>query len=134
LARDELSGDEGFRPSFLGHILVELLLDATLIAADLSRLDEYYQALQSIDRAIVANVVNAMATRTSEMLPIFIERFCSERFLYDYLEDAKLVWRLNHVMRRVKLPQLPESFAEILPVARTLVQSRQLELLTNESP
>src|SRR4051812_38665606 len=28
--RDALPGDEGFRPSFLGHIMVELLLDAVL--------------------------------------------------------------------------------------------------------
>jgi len=134
LAREHLTDDEGFRPSFLGHILVELLLDATLITADISRLDEYYRALERIDRTIVGAAVNAMATRTSELLPMFIERFCAERFLYDYLEDAKLVWRLNHVMRRVNLPQLPESFAAILPVARTQVQSRQVELLTASSP
>ena len=28
--RDVLPADDGFRPSFLGHVLVEILLDATL--------------------------------------------------------------------------------------------------------
>jgi hypothetical protein len=133
LARERLSDDEGFRPSFLGHILVELLLDATLIATDVSRLDEYYRALEGMDADVVGNAVNAMATRTSQLLPVFIKRFCAERFLYDYLEDAKLVWRLNHVMRRVNLPQLPESFANVLPGARRQVDARQVELLTRPS-
>jgi len=130
LAREQLPGDEGFRPSFLGHILVELLLDSTLIAADVSRLDEYYRALENIDRQAVADAINAMATRTSRSLSLFIDRFCAERFLYDYLEDAKLVWRLNHVMRRVGLPQLPESFVDVLPEARKQVHTRHVELLT----
>jgi len=130
LARDQLRDDQGFRPSFLGHILVELLLDATLIAADPPRLDDYYRALESLDRNAVAAAINAMATRQSSLIEVFIDRFCAERFLYDYLEDAKLVWRLNHVMRRVGLPQLPESFVEILPTARDAVQARQVELLT----
>ena len=34
------------------------------------------------------------------MIPLF----CTERFLYDYLDDAKLLARLNRVMGRVKLP------------------------------
>src|SRR5262245_28151325 len=40
--RDALPGDEGFRPSFLGHILVELLLDSVLSEENPQRLDNYY--------------------------------------------------------------------------------------------
>src|SRR5688500_17142366 len=61
--RTWLSDDEGFRPSFLGHILVELLLDAELIRDEPEQLDRYYAALESLDVAFVAAAINSMATR-----------------------------------------------------------------------
>lgn len=127
--RGALPGDDGFRPSFLGHILVELLLDAELIAEAPARLDAYYAALDQIDTQVVADTVNSMATRQSERLAVLIPLFCRERFLYDYTDDGKLLWRLNHVMRRVKLPLLPDDFLDILPEARQNVRGRRNELL-----
>lgn len=124
-----LSDHEGFRPSFLGHILVELLLDAELIREQPQQLDAYYEALRSLDFDLVAAVVNAMATRTSDRLGWLISRFCGERFLYDYLEDAKLLRRLNHVMQRVGLPLLPADLLTFFPEARRQVAERRGELL-----
>src|SRR5262245_57450005 len=42
MLRQRLPADEGFRPYFLGHILVEILLDAALIAEQPERLEAYY--------------------------------------------------------------------------------------------
>ena len=61
LLRGRLPADDGFRPHFLGHILVEILLDAELIADNPARLDAYYAAVESIDRQAVQNAVNAMS-------------------------------------------------------------------------
>src|SRR6185436_8030726 len=58
--RDLLPPDDGLRPSFLGHILVELLLDAHLAAQTPGLLDAYYQALESIDAGVVEAAVNQM--------------------------------------------------------------------------
>lgn len=127
--RGVLPEDDGFRPSFLGHILVELLLDAELIAETPTRLDAYYAAFEQIDVQFVADTVNSMATRQSERLAGLIPLFCRERFLYDYVDDGKLLRRLNHVMRRVKLPLLPDQFLDILPDARQNVRERRDELL-----
>ena len=128
--REVLPHDDSFRPSFLGHILVEILLDAALIADAPDRLDAYYEALRNVDPQRVGDVVNQLATRPSELWPVFIPHFCAERFLYDYLEDAKLLARLNRVMRRVQLPPLPDEFLTILPGARHAVGQRRKELLT----
>jgi hypothetical protein len=128
--RQVLPRDDGFRPSFLGHVLVEILLDAALIAAAPDQLDAYYAALNNIDPRLVGDVVNQLATRPSDLWPVFIPHFCAERFLYDYLEDAKLLARLNRVMRRVQLQPLPEEFLTILPAARHAVARRRDELLT----
>lgn len=129
LIRDLLTPDDGFRPSFLGHILVEILLDAVLIARDPGRLDAYYEALDQIDPQVVGDAVNRMATRSTALLAYFIPRFSSVRFLYDYLDDGTLLLRLNNVMRRVKLTPLPDAMIAFFPEARRLVEQRQFELL-----
>jgi hypothetical protein len=49
--------------------------------------------------------------------------------LSDYLDDAKLTFRLNQVMRRVKLSELPPSFVAILLGVRRDVTARRDELL-----
>ena len=131
--RDLLPDDDGFRPSFLGHILVELLLDATLAEDDPRRLDAYYEVLDALDAQAVAGAVNQMVTQQTGMLAFFIPRFSAERFLYDYFDDGKLLFRLNNVMQRVKLPLLPETLTEFFPEARRLVRERALELLAGET-
>jgi hypothetical protein len=130
--RDALPSDDGFRPSFLGHILVELLLDAVLIDEDPERLERYYAALASVEAANVQTMINRLATRTSDRIGMLIPRFVGERFLADYADDARLLMRLNHVMRRVNLPQLPPGTAELFPTMREQVRRRRDELLPDE--
>ncbi len=127
--RDALGAETGLRPVFLGHLLVELLLDAALVAEDPRRLTEYYSVLGQVDPEQVEAAVNCMAPRTTQRLAPFIELFLRERILWDYLEDDKLLTRLNQVMRRVRLDGLPDDFAALLPIARKLVADRKSELL-----
>ena len=128
-ARDVLAGDPGFRPSFLGHILVELLLDATLTAAAPESARRYFEVLDAVDPTRVQDAVSRIGPRPTARLAPLIVAFCRERILWDYLEDAKLLGRLNQVMRRVGLAELPDRFADILPELRRRVADRQRELL-----
>ena len=130
LVRDQLPGDEGFRPHFLGHILVEILLDATLIAGAPGHLEAYYSAVDRIDGEAACRAVERFAPRPVPELPNFIRLFSRERFLWDYLDDGKLLFRLNQVMRRVGLPSLPPEFVVVLPEMRQTVTARQTDLLT----
>jgi hypothetical protein len=82
------------------------------------------------DAAATSRAIDRLATRPTRRLAELIPRFAAERFLYDYLEDGKLLTRLNHVMRRVGLPLLPASFVELLPAMRQRVRERRVELLT----
>lgn len=127
------AGDDTFRPAFLGHILIELLLDAALIAEQPGLLDAYYAALSQVDPLLLEAGVNRMATRPTDRLAPLLPRFLSERFLYDYADDGKLLRRLNQVMRRVNLPPLPEQVLALLPAARRLISERKAELLTSTS-
>jgi hypothetical protein len=127
--RHALPADEGFRPWFLGHILVELLLDAALVEERPERLTAYYGAIAQVDAAAIEAAVNRIAARPTDRLAGFIAIFCRERFLWDYSDDGKLLVRLNQVMRRVRLPALPDSFAELLPAMRRAVRERRSDLL-----
>lgn len=131
--RDLLSPDDGLRPSFLGHILVELLLDDHLAGETPGLLDDYYRAVESVEPAVVEQAVNLLATRPTDRLALLLPRFFAERFLYDYADDAKLLTRLNHVMRRVKLAPLPDTLLELFPTARRQVRERRDELLAGET-
>ncbi len=132
--REMLPGDEGFRPSFLGHIIVELLLDRALTEVEPTRLDHYYAALAQLDTAQVENVISRLATRPVDSLAALIPRFINERFLYDYLDDSRLLMRLNHVMRRVGLPQLPPILLDLIPSLRLRVRERMPDLLNYPPP
>ena len=128
-ARDALGGEPGLRPAFLGHLLVEVLLDAVLIAELPQRLERYYRAMDSVDGRLVQAIINRMAPRATDRLAPMISEFCGERILSDYAEGARLFVRLGQVMRRVKLAQLPEGFVETLPDLRRRVRRRRNELL-----
>lgn len=131
--RELLPGDEGFRPSFLGHILVEILIDATLIRRDPGVADRYYRALAEVSPAQVQAAVNRMARQPTDQLAVWIERFLQVRFLYDYLEDDKLLFRLEQVMSRVGLPPLGQHLLVWFPSARRLIADRCDSLLAPPS-
>ena len=131
--RDLLAPDDGFRPSFVGHILVELLMDSCLDEDHPQLLPSYYAALQQLDPDLLQRHINALATKQTDLLATFIPRFQTERFLADYRDNARLLHRLNQVMRRAKLPLLPELFLQILPAARSAVRERLDDLLPAHS-
>ena len=124
-----LAADSGFRPGFLGHVLVEVFLDWILAEDNPGGLDAYYRALEAVDPAVVEEAVNLMSARSTDRLAPMIFLFCRERILCDYGQDDKLLLRMNQVMRRVGFPPLPEGIRELFPAARQLVRRRQHELL-----
>ena len=127
----QATGDrDGMRPGFLGHILVELLLDAALIAEDRRGVDAYYAALERVDPALVAETIGRMNGCDASGVAALVSRFVEIRFLYDYMEDESLLFRLNQVMRRVRLPELPTGMLTVLRDARQIVFEQRAALLT----
>jgi hypothetical protein len=127
--RDRLPGDAGFRPTFVGHILIEMLLDAFWIRDDESIVRRYYESIESSCLPTIERCVNRITDQPTAALRPVIERFTRARFLYDYLDHDKLLTRLNQVMKRVRLAPLPSSLRAWLPEAAELVESRRGELL-----
>jgi hypothetical protein len=128
--RELLPGDAGFRPTFVGHILIEMLLDAFWIRDDRSIAENYYSAVDSIPPETIQRCVNSITGKPTDKLSGVIKRFLDAQFLYDYLDHDKLLVRLNQVLKRVGLPPLPGQVGDWLPRADKLVESRRQRLLS----
>jgi hypothetical protein len=127
--REILVGRDDHHPSFLGHIVTELILDGILVRRDESLLERYYQAMRQISPQIVQEIVNRMVKQPTSRLAMFIPLFQQEGFLWDYLQPDRMLVRLNQVLRRVKLGSLPLEAERVLATAWTVVESRAGELL-----
>lgn len=123
-----LGEQTSMRPWFLGHVVVELLLDDALSRRTPGLLPRYYDMVASIDAEWVARSVEQMAGRDAGRLAEFIERFVEARFLADYADDDRLAWRLSQVMQRVGLDALPAAFPPLLPAMREEVNASVGEL------
>jgi hypothetical protein len=129
LFREGLGGTDGFRCGFLGHITLELLIDAALAERYPARLEAYYAALSRVDAMAVEEWVAQTVGRRPERLAWFVELFQREQILRDYADDERLLFRLNQVLKRVKLTPLPDAAAEWIGTARDRVGARLGDLL-----
>ena len=130
--RDQLPGDAGFRPMFLGHILIEVFLDAFYIREQTEWAQLYYDIVAGLDRDHITRAVQTITGKRVDRMPKTLTRFLEQRFLYDYLDHDKLLFRMNQVMQRVGLPTLPERLSRWLPDAESLVNSRRERFLVRE--
>lgn len=117
------------RPGFLGHILVELLLDDVIAERTPGLLDAYYDALRRVRPDEIQRVVNQLCLRTTTRLAEFIEKFIEARVIYDYSDDHRLLLRLNQVLLRVRLQRLGDDSIKILSRTRELVREFAADLL-----
>jgi hypothetical protein len=131
-----LRGDAKFRPYFVAHILIEMLLDASLAESRTDGLDSYYRALASLDPDQIEFSVNRMAKRPTVQLAAMVRRFLGERFLFDYAHDEGIAYRINRILRAVGLPLLPPGSADWIAQVRPRVRiaQRALMLSSDEPP
>lgn len=128
--RDRLPGDDGFRPTFVGHIVIEMLLDALAIRDDRSIAETYYAAVAGVDAGEVQRAVVAISGKPVTNLASVIGRYIDAAFLYDYLTPEGMLFRINQVMKRVGLSELPTETTVWLAETSALVESRRIRLLT----
>ncbi len=127
--RERLGDISDLRSGFLGHIMVELLMDRALAEREVGLLDRYYEMMQSVDAPFVADAVCELSGGRAESLAQWIPRFCEVQFLRDYLDDSLLAFRVNQVLARVRLDPLTGELVELLPAMFASVAGRLDELL-----
>lgn len=127
--RERLGGEAGFRPGLMGHIVIELLLDAWLHEQFPGKLEDYYQAVASVDAERVQATVNQFTKKPTERLVWYFGLFLRERYIFDYADDQRLLYRLNRVFERVKLKPIEGELDRWLPSARSRVYQHASTLL-----
>lgn len=130
--RELLEPGLGHQAAFVGHISVELLLDAALIDREPDLLTRYYAMLGGLDALLVQAAANKILKRPVDRLALLIPRFTQERFIADYIDDKAMQYRLAGVMRRVGLPPLPD-ITHWLSTARSQVYLQFDSLLPSNS-
>ena len=127
--REILADEPGFRPGFLGHIIIELLLDGYLHERHPGKMDRFYEMIFRSEPQVIQNAVNVMATRPTVELAGYFPIFLKIKYLYDYIDDEKLLMRTNHVLKRVKLKAVDANVENWLPSARRRVYESASDLL-----
>jgi hypothetical protein len=126
----ELFGNERtMRPSFVGHILVEMFLDAYLTKQHPGKLEFFYEQVESVDNDAIQSAVNRFSTRPTDKLSSAIERFRSIRFLFDYATEEGTIYWVNKILQRVSLDKLDGVIFDWLPGARNRVYNSASKLL-----
>ena len=132
--RELLVEDPGFRPGFVGHVIIELLLDGFLHKCNPGKLDHFYGLVENSDPEKIQAAVNQMATRPTDKLASYFPIFLREKYLYDYLDDERLLMRMNFVLKRVKLNPMGKEVLNWIPNARKRVDESAAELLSGFGP
>lgn len=130
--RRKFDSGDNFRAGFLGHIALELLIDGILCERCDDALDRYYENVGAVNARELQELVNGLGARQTDAIIPFLSRYRTEQFLRDYVDDARLLYRLNRVLHRVRLPGLPDEAAAVVAHGRELVRDRLPELLNPE--
>jgi hypothetical protein len=110
--------DPGLRASTLGHVLVEMLVDAALMRQRPGLIERYYDVLDDVDEARVAAFARRATQRPLEHAEHLIDRFRRTRFLLAYRDDDGLLDCLVGVCRRAGLQPPPASSRAVIAEAR----------------
>jgi len=127
--RGILGEGNGMRNNFFAHVVIELFLDAWLQEKFPGKLEYYYELLESIDPDKVEQAVNLFATRPTDKLAPAIGGIIKERYLFDYIDDGKTLYRINRVLKRIGLDEVDNQILPWIAEARQRVYDRVPDLL-----
>jgi len=127
--REIYGGEKSMRPGFVGHVMVEMFIDAWLQQKFEGQLERYYELIAGVDAEKVQSAVNQFATKPTEKLVPAMERFVSERYIFDYLTDEGATYRMTRVLERLGLDPLDDKILPWTATARTRVYERMSGLL-----
>ena len=130
--REHCDAGDNFRSGFLGHIACELLIDGVMSENEPGLLDRYYDIVKRLDAERLQELVNGLGAKQTNRLPAFLSRYIRDAFLRDYVDDAKLLYRLNRVLARVRLAPLPDSATVVIGEGRELVRAALPRLISPE--
>jgi len=106
--REQFGNSQAMRANLIGHIVIEMFLDAFLESKFPGSMEQMYGWISELDPEKVQDCINHFASQPTTQLAGEIERFQSERYLFDYQNDKGVRYRMNNVLGRLNLELMPE--------------------------
>ena len=128
--REIYDGDTSMRPGFVAHVVVEMLIDSWLQQNFPGQLERYYEMIAEVDSSKVQGAINRFATNPTVKLVPTMEKFISERYIFDYVTDEGVAYRMSRVLDRIGLEVLDDKILPWAATARPRVNERIKGLLS----
>lgn len=119
--REQFENERGMRTGFVGHILVEMYLDAWLDKTYPGKLEEFYGIIATVDSVKVQNTINLFATKPTNRLAPAMMHFIDERYIFDYQDNARTLYRVNRVLGKIGLDPIDDRIIPWMESARQRV-------------
>jgi len=120
--RKELEGQgfnqPGIRLFFVGHVLLEMLLDRHILKTRKDIADQFYEQLNLVREPDIESFFETAGTQIPERFLEFFGKFKNSRYLYSYTNSSGIFFAINRLLARTGQPgfdpQLEESFNELI--------------------
>lgn len=89
------------RPFVLGHIGLELLLDAVLLRKGIIDLKKYYTHLKKVDPTIINNFLRLNGINPENRFEMVLSRFIEVQYLASYNNNENLSYGLKRISERI---------------------------------
>jgi len=106
-----------FRPSFLAHIGLELLLDHLLVEHNLIQVKHFYEKLSAVEEESLSDFLAHCNLKNPEVFFNFLEKFISSKYLLSYQKLENISYALNRICMRLWPETLDEKQLQQLTLA-----------------
>ena len=93
-----------YRPFFITHIILELLLDRMLLSEKNGLGEAMYNSLEKLPQEFLLGLFEDK--EVSESFCLFFQRFLKARFVLNYIDDDKFMISLNQLFTRINQPSI----------------------------
>jgi len=96
---------QGIRLFFVGHVLLEMLLDRHIVKTRRDMADQFYEQLNLVNDSDIESFFEAAGDKIPDTFLEFFGKFKNSRYLYSYAENHGMFYALNRLLRRTGQPE-----------------------------
>lgn len=97
-----------YRPSFISHVFLEMLMDRILVKKQRHVVDHFYDELNRVGLSRLSEFYNDLGLPYYKDFYDFLTSFIENRYIYRYADTDKFFDIVNHIFKRVRQPKFDE--------------------------
>ena len=95
----------GIRLFFVGHVLLEMLLDRHILKTRRNMADQFYDQLNLVMENDIESFFETAGTIVPDRFLEFFGKFKNSQYLYSYAESNGIFFAMNRLLHRTKQPE-----------------------------